>query len=88
MKVRYQACNDQECLLPKTDTFSLDLPIDVIDVPRLSFHEGHGQREGSYDSRPALRRLIKRKFKENPLALPKFIWKSIKLEWAAKKRRQ
>lgn len=87
VKVRHQACNDTECLLPRTQTLSLDVPLDVIEVPRLSFHEGHGQREGSYDSRPALRRLIRRKFRENPLGLPKFIWKSIRLEWAARTRR-
>jgi hypothetical protein len=87
VQVRYQACNDHECLLPKTETFELDLPMDVIDVPRLGLHLGHGQREGSYDSTPALRRLILRKLKENPLGLPKYLWKNFKLELAARKRR-
>lgn len=88
IKVRYQACNDSECLLPRTESLSLDVPMDVIDVPRLGIHTGHGQREGSYDSTPALRRLLKRKFKQNPLSFPRFIWKNIKLEWAARKRRK
>jgi len=87
INVRYQACNDSECLLPRTESFSLKLPLDVIDVPSLGVHTGHGQREGSYDSTPALRRLLKRKIRENPLGFPKFLWKNIKLEWAALRRR-
>ena len=85
--VSYQACNDSECLLPTNETFSLKLPLDVIDVPSLGVHKGHGQREGSYDSTPALRRLLKRKIRENPLGFPKFVWKNMKLEWAALRRR-
>ena len=88
IEVRYQACNDQECLLPRTERFTLELPLDVIDVPNLSIHTGHGQREGSYDSTPALRRLLWRKAKENPLSLPKFIWKNIRMQRAARKRKQ
>jgi hypothetical protein len=87
-RVRYQACTDSECLLPKTETFKFRLAMDVIDVPRLDMHLGHGQRESSYDSMPALRRLIWRKFKQRPLALPKFLWKNLKLELAARKRRR
>lgn len=86
VEVRYQACTDDECLLPRTERFTLNLPLEVIDVPSLSMHTGHGQREGSYDSTPAMRRLFLRKFKRNPLGLPKFIWKMIKLELAARRR--
>lgn len=88
IEVRYQACNDQECLLPRTERFSLDLALNVIDVPSLGVHVGHGQREGSYDSRPALRRLLWRKIKENPQGFPKFIWKNIRMELAARRRRK
>ena len=88
IQVRYQACNDNECLLPRTETFTLDLPMDVIDVPKLGPHRGHGQREGSYDSMPAMRRLIWRKLKENPLGLPRFMWKNLKLELAARRRQK
>jgi hypothetical protein len=84
--VRYQACTDNECLLPRTETFTLNLPLDVIDVPQLGFHTGHGQREGGFDSTPALRRLFWRKLKANPLGLPRFLLKSIKLELAARRR--
>jgi hypothetical protein len=86
VNVRYQACTDNECLLPKTETFSFTLDMDVIDVPNLGPHRGHGQREGNFDSTPAVRRLLWRKVKKNPLGLPRFIWKNIKLELAARKR--
>ena len=84
--VRYQACTDNECLLPRTETFKLNLAMDVIDVPQLGMHVGHGQREGGYDSTPAFRRLIWRKFKQHPLGLFTFIWKNIRMELAARKR--
>lgn len=86
VKVRYQACTDTECLLPKTETYTLNLAMDVIDVPALGVHTGHGQREGDYDSSPAMRRLIFRKLRQNPLSIFKFIAKSIKLELAARRR--
>ncbi len=86
VEVRYQACNDNECLLPRTENLSLDLPLDVIDVPSLGMHTGHGQREGGFDSTPAMRRLVWRKFKQNPMALPRLMYKSIKLELAARRR--
>ena len=84
--VRYQACTAQECLLPRTETLTLSPAMDVIDVPRLGVHVGHGQRESDYDSMPAMRRLLWRKVKSNPLGLPKFIWKNLKLELQARKR--
>ena len=86
VEVRYQACNDQECLLPRTERLSLELPLDVVDVPNLSVHTGHGQREGSYDGKPGLRRLLWRKAREHPLSVPKFLWKNIRMEIAARKR--
>jgi hypothetical protein len=86
VQVRYQACTDNECLLPKTETFELRLALDVIDVPALNTHMGHGQREGSYSSMPAMRRLMLRKVRKNPLGLVKFIFKSLKLELAASRR--
>ena len=86
VQVRYQACTNDECLLPRTESFTLSLALDVVDTPSLSFHKGHGQREGTYDSTPAMRRLFLRKLRRNPLGLPKFIWKMIKLEFAARRR--
>lgn len=86
VSVRYQACDDQQCLLPRTEHFSLDLALDVIDVPKLDMHTGHGQREGNYNSQPALRRLMLRKARQHPVGALKFIWKNIKMEWAARQR--
>jgi len=86
--VRYQACDDDQCLLPKTEKFSLDLALDVIDVPALGMHMGHGQRESSFDGMPHMRRLAWRKVRRNPVGLVKFIAKNIRLELEARKRRK
>ena len=59
--VRYQACDDSTCLLPRTEHFSLDVPLDVTDVPAIPIHQGHGQREGNYDGTPHWKRLLARK---------------------------
>ena len=84
--VRYQVCTENECLLPNTETLTLNLGLDVVDMPGLAFHRGHGQRESDYDSTPSLRRLMWRKFKANPLGLFKFIIKNYRLERQAKAR--
>ena len=76
--VRYQACTSSECLLPKTDTFSLILELDVIDIPDISIHRGHGQRQGRYDGTPALRRLLARKARQNPVGVLLFFVKNQK----------
>jgi hypothetical protein len=83
--VRYQACNDDSCLLPRTEKLSLEIPLDVIDVPGLGMHTGHGQREGENWNRHLLR-LMLRKVARRPLGLPRFVWKSLKLERAARRR--
>jgi hypothetical protein len=85
--VRYQACNGVTGLLPRTERLSLRVPLDVIDVPTLSLHTGHGQREAAYDSTPLMRRLIWRKVRAHPLGFLRFIAKSIRLELAARRRR-
>jgi hypothetical protein len=61
VNVQYQACNEDTCLLPKSKTFTLDVPLDVTEVPAIPVHQGHGQREGNYDGLPHLKRLLKRK---------------------------
>ena len=86
--IHYQACNDTTCLLPKHRHMTLELPLDVIEVPNLPMHTGHGQREGSYNSLPALRRLLWRKIKHNPLRLIQFILKNRRLERAARRRQR
>ncbi len=68
------------------EKLSLELPLEVVDTPALAMHMGHGQREGSYDGLPHMRRLFLRKARKNPLGVPKFLWKSFRLECEAKKR--
>ena len=85
--VRYQACDDAQCLLPKTERLALDVPLDVVDVPSLGMHRGHGQREGSYDATPHLRRMALRAIRRRPLGMLRFLGKSIRLELAARRRR-
>lgn len=86
--VRYQACNDETCLLPRTEQLSLALPLEVIDVPNISLHTGHGQREAAYDGTPHLRRLLLRKLRRHPLGFLRFVAKNIRLELAALRRRR
>ena len=77
-------------MLPKTENFTLSLDLDVIDTPAIDLHKGHGQREGNYDGAPALKRLLGRKIKQNPLGLPIFLIKSLWLQMGAllRKRQQ
>jgi hypothetical protein len=84
--IRYQACNDEVCFPPKTEKLVLQPELDVIDVPALGTHMGHGQREGSFRGAPHMARLMLRKLRKYPLGLPRLILKTIKLEIAAKRR--
>ncbi|MEM7411448.1 MAG: protein-disulfide reductase DsbD domain-containing protein [Myxococcota bacterium] len=86
--IRYQACDDQMCFPPKSEKMALTVPLDVIDVPSLGMHRGHGQRESATRMEKHLLRLIWRKFKENPAGLPRFFWKSFQLERQASQRRR
>jgi hypothetical protein len=84
--IRYQACNDEVCFPPKTEKLVLQPELDVIDVPALGTHMGHGQREGSFRGTPHMVRLMLRKLRKYPSGLPRLILKTIKLEMAAKRR--
>jgi len=88
VSVRYQACNDEVCFPPKTVTLNIELDLDVVDIPVLSMHMGHGQRESNFSLAPHMLRLVLRKFRQNPLGLPRFIFKTIGLEMAAASRRR
>lgn len=85
--VDFQACDDQECLLPQRRSFTLEVPLEVVDVPKLGMHTGHGQREGDYDGTPHLRRLLARKFRESPLGFARHLLLAIRLNLAAAWRR-
>ena len=87
VRVKYQACTHTECLLPKQEEFKLTLELDVIDIPAIDIHQGHGQREGNYDGTPALRRLLKRKIAQNPTGAAAFVGKNIWLQLKARLRK-
>jgi hypothetical protein len=84
--VRYQACDDRACLLPTTERLRLEVPLQEVDVPAISIHMGHGQREAAFDGQPHMRRLLLRKVRQHPLGFLRFIGKSIRLELAARRR--
>ena len=86
--VRYQACNDDVCLMPKTETFRFDLELDVVDIPKLGMHMGHGQREGNFNAAPHMLRLMWRKLSRDPMALIRFVRTNIRLTREAKRRRK
>lgn len=88
VRVQYQACNADVCHLPKTETFPFQIELDVIDVPRLGMHLGHGQRAGQFDATPHMLRLMWRKFRGSPLNLFRFLRMSWKLEREARRRRR
>lgn len=86
--IRYQACNDQTCMLPRTETIVLDARLDIIDIPTIGRHTGHGQREGNYDGTNHLRRLFIRQVRSHPLGFLRFVGKSIGLELASRARQR
>ena len=83
--VTFQACTDETCLLPQTRILTLRVELEEVDVPNLPIHTGHGQREGNYDSTPAMKRLVWRKVRKNPLRLLQFIWNRKRMERRSKR---
>ncbi len=84
--VRYQACDDAVCFPPKTEKLVLQLELDVMDVPAIANHRGHGQRKANFSGAPHVARLVLRKARKNPLGLPRYLFKTMMLEIAAKRR--
>ena len=84
--VRYQACNDDVCLLPKSESFTITAPMETIHVQNIDLHTGHGQKEATFDGTPHLRRLLFRKIRQSPLGFIRYIFKERALRRAAKKR--
>jgi len=58
--VRYQACNDRACLIPRTEKLSLVVPLAPLDVPDVPGLNLDGQRVTSMDSVEYLTRLLQR----------------------------
>jgi len=86
VSIRYQACTDNSCLLPRTESFTLAVPIETIDVPNLGTFKGKGQKDVQMDSKRHMRRLILRTLRRNPLAFFSGIKRLIKLVKASKVR--
>jgi len=60
VSVRYQACDDEICFLPKTESFSIHMELDALDVPNIDAETRRGH-VASFDGNPHLQRLIERK---------------------------
>jgi hypothetical protein len=86
VKIRYQACDDDTCFLPRNQTLTLAVPMAPVDVQALSFHQGHGQNEWDANSKKHLVRLVFRSFRDDPLAFFKGFVRQIKLGREAKRR--
>ncbi len=84
--VRYQACDDNVCLLPKSESFTITAPLETIHVQSIDLHMGHGQKEATFDGTPHLRRLLIRKIRQSPLGFVRYIFKEMGLRRAARKR--
>lgn len=63
--VRYQACDDETCLIPRTDTLRVEVPLAPHDVP--TFLDGTGHRPVQMDSKKYFKEMIQRgsRTKEN-----------------------
>jgi len=85
--VRYQACDDRNCLLPRTEKLTLEVPVEPVDVQKIGIHAGHGQRESAMHSTAHMGRLLLRKARARPLGPLRYLWRNLSLEWAALRRR-
>lgn len=85
--VRYQACDDTTCLLPRTVQLPLQVGLEPVVLPDLWIHTGEGQQVTGMDSMKHMRRLALRKLRgASPLALVRGALKSARLNRAARKR--
>ncbi len=78
--------DQRECLIPRTETLRLEVPIDPINVPNLGLFRGNGQRETTMDSAKHMRRLLGRKARARPLGFVRGVFKQIRLNLAARRR--
>lgn len=62
--VRYQACDDEQCFLPRTHTIDLDVPVDFGVVPAFEAMKGRDADVIDMDSMAHMTRLFERKAAE------------------------
>ena len=78
VNIKYQICDADQCLLPTSNYLKLKVPLEVVEVPNLGIHTGHGQKEGSFDAMPHMKRLIVRSLRDSPLRFLIFVLKTFK----------
>lgn len=72
VRVRYQACDDYACRLPRTETFTFEIPIASGTTPRLSAFRGN-PNSTTMSSTKHLSRMVRRSLLKRPwLALRSF----------------
>ena len=84
--VRYQACDDALCFPPKTETFTLDVGLEPVEMPDLGFHGETGQWKSEVDVAPHMRRLVLRQFRRHPLGVLRSIAFQVQLMARARLR--
>jgi len=58
--VRYQACDDTTCLIPRTERLHVTVPVEAHDVPNIDLLAKNGQKVTSMDSMTHLDTLVRR----------------------------
>jgi peroxiredoxin len=58
--VRYQACDDRTCLIPRTERLQVEVPVGPSDVPDLPLLNDNGQKITSMDSMKHFQELVRR----------------------------
>lgn len=81
--VRYQACDDATCLIPRIERFRLEVGLEPVDMPNLSFHGDTGQRKSALNGAPHMRRLILRQLRHHPIGVLRSIFSMVRLRIAA-----
>ena len=84
--VRAATSDGRSRLDPKTQTLTLEIFLEPVDMPKLRFHGDTGQRRSDMDSEPHFRRLVLRQFRRHPLGAIRSL---INTQWkqAAARRR-
>jgi hypothetical protein len=84
--VRYQACDDHTCFAPKTQRLRLELGLEPVDMPNLSFHGETGQWTSPIRGAPHMRRLLLRMLVRHPFGVVRSIVNQVRLMRAARRR--
>jgi hypothetical protein len=86
LRVRYQACDDTTCLVPKSETLRIEVGLEPVDMPDLAFHGETGQRRAPFEGLPHMRRLVLRMAREHPLGVLRSIATQLRLGIAGRLR--